>query len=98
MKYSYIKKPVITEKSLQLAQNENVYVFEVDPKANKNQIKSAIEDMLSVHVVDVHTVKRPAQTKKTGRKRMISNIPAKKKAYVKLEKGQTIEAFDVMKS
>ena len=98
MKYAYIKKPVITEKSLMKAQTENVYVFEVDAKANKNQIKNAIEDMLKVTVVDVHTVKRPERTKKTGRKRVNTVVPAKKKAYVRVKKGQTIEAFDLMKS
>ena len=57
-----IKAPVITEKSTRLSQEENKYEFKVDSKANKNQIKKAIETIFKVKVVDVTTIN--AKTKK----------------------------------
>lgn len=55
MNYEIIKAPVITEKTNNLA-SENVYVFKVDKKANKTQIKQAIESKFGVKVESVNTV------------------------------------------
>jgi large subunit ribosomal protein L23 len=51
-----IKKPVITEKATKLSELSNRFTFEVDRKANKIEIKNAIEKMYGVHVTDVHTL------------------------------------------
>ena len=51
-----IKAPVITEKAANLGQNEGKYVFKVDPKANKTEIKLAIEKLFNVKVQDVRTI------------------------------------------
>ncbi|MFZ5376417.1 MAG: 50S ribosomal protein L23 [Patescibacteria group bacterium] len=95
MNLQIIKRPVITEKSLQLANSENVYVFEVDRSATKDQVKEAVEVLYKVNVVDVNTVMRPRVKKATGRKRMQVISAKTKKALVKLQKGQSIKLFDI---
>ena len=89
-----IKKPVITEKSLLLAQSQNKYVFEVDKLANKDQIRVAIEEFFGVEVKDVNTIRRNKTTKKTGKKRTTVVVPQVKKAIVQLKAGHKIEMFD----
>ena len=51
-----IKAPIITEKSTSIASNEKTYVFKVDAKANKSQIKDAVEKIFNVKVESVNTV------------------------------------------
>lgn len=89
-----IKKPVITEKSLLLAKNENKYVFEVDRLANKDQIKVAVAEFFKVEVKDVNTIRRNRSTRKTGKKRQTVVVPQVKKAIVELKKGHKIDMFD----
>ena len=89
-----IKKPIITEKSLSLASTENKYVFEVDKLANKNQIKSAIEEFFSVKVIAVNTIRSNRSIRRTGKKRMRVVVPQIKKAIVQLKAGDKIEMFD----
>ena len=84
-----IKAPVITEKSTRLSQEENKYEFKVDSKANKNQIKKAIETIFKVKVVDVTTINAKTKKKRVGRYTGMTN--RYKKAIVKLAEGQTIE-------
>ena len=89
-----IKKPVITEKSLNLASTQNKYIFEVDKLANKDQIKVAIQEFFGVEVKDVNTIRRNKTIKKTGKKRMKVIVPQVKKAIVQLKEGHKIEMFD----
>lgn len=84
-----IKAPVITEKSANIAQSEGKYVFKVDPKANKTQIKQAIEKIFKVKVVEISTLNEKVKTKRVGRYSGLTN--RSKKAIVKLAEGQTIE-------
>lgn len=90
-----IKKPVITEKSLKLANEQNTYVFEVDRSANKSLIKQVIEDQFGVNVLAVNTVMRAKSKKRAGKKRTTVAIAKTKKALVKLKKGETIDLFDI---
>ncbi len=83
-----IKAPIITEKSSTLAQN-NTYVFSVDVKANKTQIKEAIEKVFNVSVENVNTVNVKPKKKRVGRYAGKTNRV--KKAIVKLKKGSSIE-------
>ena len=83
-----IKAPIITEKSSTLAQN-NTYVFSVDVKANKTQIKEAIEKVFNVSVENVNTVNVKPKKKRVGRYAGKTNRV--KKAIVKLQKGSSIE-------
>lgn len=89
-----IKKPVITEKSLNLAATQNKYIFEVDKLANKDQIKDAIQEFFGVEVKDVNTTRKNKTTRRTGKKRMTVSVPQVKKAIVELKAGQKIEMFD----
>ena len=59
-----IKSPIITEKSSELAQNNNTMTFSVDTKANKTQIKQAIEKVFNVKVDSVNTINVKPKKKK----------------------------------
>ena len=84
-----IKAPVVTEKSAYLAQNENKYTFRVDPRANKTQIKQAVEKVFKVKVESVNTVTVRPRKKRVGKYTGYTNKV--KKAIVKLKDGSSIE-------
>ena len=84
-----IKAPIITEKSSDLAQKENTYVFSVSVKANKTEIKEAIEKLCNVKVESVNTVNVRPRKKRVGKYTGYTNKV--KKAYVKLQEGSSIE-------
>lgn len=83
-----IKAPIITEKASTLKEN-NVYTFSVDVKANKTQIKQAIEAIFNVKVESVNTINVHPRKKKVGRYSGYTNKV--KKAIVKLKEGSSIE-------
>ena len=83
-----ILAPVITEKSESLRAN-NVYVFKVNKKANKTQIKNEVEKQFGVKVVNVNTVNVMQKKRRVGRYTGLT--AAYKKAYVKLAEGSSIE-------
>ncbi|MAZ49141.1 MAG: 50S ribosomal protein L23 [Halobacteriovoraceae bacterium] len=84
-------KPLLTEKSSIETENTNRYVFKVQPKANKYQIKDAVERMFDVKVINVKTAVLPGKVKRAGRS--IKKTSSWKKAYVKIQDGQKIELF-----
>lgn len=84
-----IKSPIITEKSAGLAQNQNTITFSVDTKANKTQIKQAIEKIFDVKVESVNTINAKPKKKRVGRYEGKTNKV--KKAIVKLQEGSSIE-------
>jgi large subunit ribosomal protein L23 len=88
-------KPVITEKSLQMVKDSNAYTFYVDPRADKREIREAIEAGFEVNVIDLKTVSLPSGSKRTGRRRITKNVPVRKKAIAFLPAGQKIELFDL---
>ncbi|PWK05676.1 LSU ribosomal protein L23P [Tumebacillus permanentifrigoris] len=61
-----IKRPVITERTTDLME-ENKFAFEVDLRANKTEIKKAIEDIFGVNVEKVNTLRVPSKKKRVGR-------------------------------
>ena len=88
-----IRRPVITEKSTQLAE-EFQFVFEVDSRANKHQIREAVEAIWpKVDVVDVRVMNMPAKRAKRWRK-VITHTKGWKKAIVTLLPGQRLEMFE----
>ena len=89
--YDIIKRPVITEKTELLRRDYNKYTFEVHVKANKIQIKKAVEEIFNVKVVDIATLNIKPITKRHGMK--LYKTQAKKKAIVKLADGNTITYF-----
>lgn len=84
-----IKAPIVTEKSADLAQNQNTITFSVDVNANKTQIKQAIEKIFNVKVESVNTVNVKPKKKRIGRYAGKTNKV--KKAIVKLAEGSSIE-------
>jgi large subunit ribosomal protein L23 len=86
-----IFRPVITEKSTG-AMQDNKYTFMVDLKANKVEIRQAIEAIFKVKVAGVNTVRVLGKTKRMGRN--IGKRPDYKKAIVTLAEGQRIEFFE----
>ncbi len=83
-----IKGPVITEKSGTATQN-NVYTFKVDARANKVEIKKAIEKIFDVKVKEIRTLNVKPKKRRVGRYSGLTNRV--KKAFVTLEDGQTID-------
>lgn len=90
-----LTKPVITEKSMELANKQNVYTFAVDRRANKNQIKEAVESIYGVNVLAVNTVMNQSENVRSGRKRTPTKTAKQKKALVKIKDNQTISIFDL---
>lgn len=89
--YDIIKKPVVTEKSEVLRRMYNKYTFEVHPKANKIEIKKAVEAIFNVKVESVSTLNSKPTTKRHGMR--FYKTQAKKKAIVKLAKDNTITYY-----
>lgn len=88
-------KPVVTEKSNKLSDQRRTYAFRVNRKANKLEIKKAIEDFYGVSVIDVNTVVVPAKakTKFTKAGYISGRKPAFKKAYVTVAEGENIDLY-----
>ena len=85
---SIIREPVITEKATILREG-NKYAFRVDSKANKIQIRQAVEEIFAVKVESVRTVKVPSKPKRQGLYQ--GRRAGWKKAYVTLKAGDSIE-------
>lgn len=87
-----LRKPLLTEKATKVG-HSNQYVFEVAPEANKLQIRQAIKAMFDVDAVSVRTVrtKGKVKTRMTRRGMQVGKTNLKKKAYVTLKQGQTID-------
>lgn len=64
--YDVIKRPVITEQTTELM-NDKRYVFEVELRASKTEIKSAVEQIFKVKVTKVNTLRMPAKPKRYGK-------------------------------
>jgi large subunit ribosomal protein L23 len=91
--YDIIKAPIITEQSMKLVEQQNRYTFKVDTKANKVEIKKAVEAIFNVKVLSVNTVNVLPKFKRMGKYEGYKS--AYKKAVVKLVDGQKIDAFTV---
>lgn len=93
-----LKKPILTEKASLLTEDLNRYSFQVDPRANKLQIKAAVEEMFGVVVESVNTSVVTGKTKtrhtKTG---AVSGRAAKyKKAIITLKDGDIIDFYSTI--
>jgi large subunit ribosomal protein L23 len=90
-----LKKPLLTEKVTQLTEKLNRYAFIVDPKANKIQIKAAIEQMYGVTITDVNTMRYTSKLKSRNTKAgMVSGrAAAYKKAIITLKDGEVIDFY-----
>ena len=90
-----IKKPVITEKMTAISEKLNRYAFIVDKRANKIQIKKAVEDLYDVKVVAVNTMNYEGKSKSRYTKSGVITGKASdtKKAIVTLAEGESIDFF-----
>ncbi len=86
-------KPVVTEKTMNLLA-DNKYTFIVDKRANKIEIKNAIEEIFKVKVDKVATVNIKGKPKRMGR--FEGHKPSRKKAVVSLKPGHRITLFEGM--
>ena len=87
-----ILRPVLTEKSTIEREERNRVTFAVSPAANKHEIQSAVEQLFSVEVVEVRTMRMHRKTRRVGK--TAGRKPEWKKAIVKLAEGQAIEFFE----
>lgn len=90
--FDIIKRPIITEQSNK-ALEANKYTFAVDKKANKIEIKNAIEKIFGVKVLNVNTVTVKPKTKRVGKYTGLT--AGYKKAVVKVADGQKINGFEM---
>ncbi len=90
--YDMIIRPVVTEKTNDQKDQENQVTFEVDPKANRIEIKRAVEALFSVRVAEVRTMNIKGKIKRRGR--IMGKRKNWKKAVVSLMPGQSIEFFE----
>ncbi|MBL0061030.1 MAG: 50S ribosomal protein L23 [bacterium] len=88
-KRSVLRKPLLTEKVAAAQDAHNQYAFEVDTKANKIEIRRAVEKKYTVTVTGVQTMNVLGKTKRLGR--FEGRRPNWKKAIVTLKKGESIE-------
>ena len=86
-----VLRPVVTEKTLRTSERRNSYTFEVHPKANKVQIRRAIEEIFSVDVVGIRTAVRAGKPRRVGWSQ--ATTPERKRAIVTIGKGQTIDVY-----
>lgn len=91
--YDVILRPVITEKSNRVADDNNQYTFQVAPNANKIQIKEAVEIIFDVDVIKVNTAIVPKKRGRRGRK-FYTRKSSWKKAIVTVAPGQSISLFN----
>lgn len=87
-----IRKPLLTEKGTVLRETLNLYSFDVDVRANKHQVKLAVEQLFKVKVLNVRTLNIRGKMKRVGRN--VGKRSNWKKAYVTLNEGAKIEFFE----
>ena len=89
--YQIILRPLVTEKGTHQSTRYNAYAFQVNPAANKTQIKEAVEELFDVTVAAVRTMNR--QGKKRRFRQSVGQLPTWKKAVVTLSGDGKIEFF-----
>ncbi len=91
-----LKRPIITEKSMKLAQS-GLYVFEVDKNATKLLIAKAVTEKFNVKVLKVNVINVKGKMKQQKRARKVYKTNGFKKALVQIKKGEKIAIFETPK-
>ena len=86
-----IRRPLVTEKSTMLREDTNVIAFEVDPNANKIEVKRAVEELFKVKVEEVRLFNVRGKMKRMGR--WVGKRRDWRKAYVRLKEGEKAPDF-----
>ena len=89
--YQIIRRPVITEKGLNIKESEGTLVFQVASKATKTEIKEAVQQIFKVKVDSVRTANFPGKERRRGR--FVGHRPDWKKAYVRLKEGEKMPEY-----
>jgi large subunit ribosomal protein L23 len=90
---SILLRPVVSEKTYGLMEN-SVYVFEVDQKATKIDVRRAVEQAFNVTVTNVNTLNRKGKTTRNRRTGVLGQKPSHKRAIVTLKAGDSINLFE----
>jgi len=90
--HEILRRPVITEKSTTQKEAYNQLTFEVDRRANKVEIRRAVEQVFNTKVVDVRTMQMKGKVKRFGR--TLGRRRNWKKAIVTLAQGERVEFFE----
>ena len=89
--YQVLLRPLVTEKGTHQSTRYNAYTFQVNPIANKTQIKAAVEELFHVRVEEVRTMNRKGKTRRF--RQGVGTLPSWKKAVVTLNAEDKIEFF-----
>ncbi len=89
--YEVLRRPLVTEKSTRLS-GAGTYVFEVDKRASKGQVRLAVEKAFKVGVIRVNMISVHGETKRMGKREVTR--PSWKKAVVTLKEGDKIQFFE----
>ena len=89
--HEVIRRPLVTEKGVIKKDEERTLCFEVAPRANKTQVKQAVEKLFKVRVAEVRTANIEGKMRRRGR--FMGYRPDWKKAYVKLKAGEKVPDF-----
>ena len=90
--YDVIRRPVITEKSTALKEVEKQVVFEVDKRANKFEIREAVQTLFGVKVASVNTVIMAGKPKRFGR--LMGRRAKWRKAVITLKPGEELDFYE----
>jgi large subunit ribosomal protein L23 len=90
---SVLIRPVVSEKTTGLMDNRT-YVFIVDPKATKVDVRNAVEQAFNVKVTNVNTLNRKGKTTRNRRTGVVGSRPNTKRAIVTLAEGDSINLFE----
>ena len=89
--YEIIRRPLITEKGLQVKETEGTLVFDVAPEATKTEVKQAVEALFKVKVNSVRTANFVGKERRRGK--FSGYKPDWKKAYVRLKSGEKLPEY-----
>ena len=90
--HEVIRRPLVTEKSNIGREEQNLVTLAVDPRANKHDVRRAVEELFDVTVLEVRTMRMPRKLRRVGK--YAGRKPEWKKAIVRLAEGQMIEFFE----
>jgi large subunit ribosomal protein L23 len=89
--FDVIRRPLITEKGLQVKETESTLVFDVAPDASKTEVKQAVEALFKVKVLNVRTANVLGKERRRGK--FSGYKPDWKKAYVRLKEGEKLPEY-----
>ena len=90
---SVLIRPVVSEKTTGLMEYRT-YVFVIDPKATKVDVRNAVEQAFNVKVTNVNTLNRKGKSTRNRRTGVVGSRPGTKRAIVTLAEGDTINLFE----